>query len=831
MRKASDRICRRIEMYYNQFGVYPRADEAIDELLRYKLLMRGDVMDPLGNLMKVSPQYGSDFRSGCIVASGGLDGKIGTADDVYGYGYHGAKPEAILRFKERLAEEAVPAPAPAKLAPIRNEDAEQKKEQGKEEVYLRKFFPETLLAVPELITDKDGNAVLSLKMADSITTWRATVLASSRIGQLGSSSFPMRVFQDFFIDIDLPVSLTQNDEVSVPVAIYNYLPKQQTVKLKIESDDWFDVLDKPDAETPIGAGDVSVKYFRIKVKQFGRKQLTVYAYGEKMNDAIQREIEILPDGKEEWDTVNDRLEGNVEKIVNIPMEAIEGASNIIVKIYPGAFSQLIEGLDKLLRMPFGCFEQTSSVTYPNVLVTDYMKRAKKINPEIQMKAEQYINLGYQRLLAFEVSGGGFSWFGNPPANKVLTAYGLMEFSDMSKVYDVDAKVIERTAKYLAMQQSADGSWAPDRGGIAEGIINRQTDTLRTTAYITWALVESDYKGNEIDRGVKYIIPKIDEESDHYALAVIANALVGWDKNDASTQSALDKLAALAIEERNVAYWSSKVPTSFGGREATADLETTALAAYAFLRAGSHLPLASKALTYLIQNKDAFGTWQSTQATVWSLKAFIQALQGSASQINAKIKIVINGKEASSFMITPADSDVMRQIDLRQYVKRGANNIRIDFDGKGAAIYQISSKYYIPWKMEGVAREPLTIDVEYDRKELSVNDELKCKVRVVNNQNMVANMVIVDLGIPPGFEVLSEDLTKLVNDKIIQKYSMTGRQVIIYLTKIEAMKEIEFNYRLKANFPIRAKTPSTIVYEYYTPSISGRSVPQMIVIKY
>ena len=28
-----------------------------------------------------------------------------------------------------------------------------------------------------------------------------------------------------------------------------------------------------------------------------------------------------------------------------------------------------------------------------------------------MKARQYIHLGYQRLLGFEVDGGGFDWFG------------------------------------------------------------------------------------------------------------------------------------------------------------------------------------------------------------------------------------------------------------------------------------------------------------------------------------------------------------------------------------------------------------------------------------
>ena len=87
-----------------------------------------------------------------------------------------------------------------------------------------------------------------------------------------------------------------------------------------------------------------------------------------------------------------------------------GASSIWVKLYPGAFSQVVEGLDSILRMPYGCFEQTSSTTYPNVLVLDYLKTTNQAAPEAQLKAEEYINLGYQRLTTFEVAGGGFSLF-------------------------------------------------------------------------------------------------------------------------------------------------------------------------------------------------------------------------------------------------------------------------------------------------------------------------------------------------------------------------------------------------------------------------------------
>ena len=105
---------------------------------------------------------------------------------------------------------------------------------------------------------------------------------------------------------------------------------------------------------------------------------------------------------------NGRLETSAQHDLHFPANSIPDATTLFVRLYPGPLSQVIEGMDSILSMPGGCFEQTSSSTYPNVLALDYMKRTKKLTPEVHAKAEGYIANGYQRLLTFEVSGGGFS---------------------------------------------------------------------------------------------------------------------------------------------------------------------------------------------------------------------------------------------------------------------------------------------------------------------------------------------------------------------------------------------------------------------------------------
>jgi len=169
---------------------------------------------------------------------------------------------------------------------------------------VREFFPETLLVVPQLITDALGRARREVDLADSITTWRLSACASSPSGALGSTTHPIRVFQDFFVDIDFPVALTQNDIVAVPIAVYNYLDKPQQVRLVAEDAPWLQLLEGEEQIMALEPGEVTAAYFPVRVKQIGRQSFCVKAYGAEMSDAIRRAVEVVP----RWQTVRDRLQ-------------------------------------------------------------------------------------------------------------------------------------------------------------------------------------------------------------------------------------------------------------------------------------------------------------------------------------------------------------------------------------------------------------------------------------------------------------------------------------------------------------------------------------------
>ncbi|MHC9539136.1 MAG: hypothetical protein AB9903_06420 [Vulcanimicrobiota bacterium] len=92
------------------------------------------------------------------------------------------------------------------------------------------------------------------------------------------------------------------------------------------------------------------------------------------------------------------------------------------------------------------------------------------------------------------------------------------------------------------------------------------------------------------------------------------------------------------------------------------------------------------------------------------------------------------------------------------------------------------------------------------------------------------MVIADLGVPPGFTVMTEDLDRMKDTGLIKRYELTSRQIILYLMEVRSGQKLSLTYRLRARFPLRAKSPASAVYDYYNPGVRAESPPERITVK-
>jgi uncharacterized protein YfaS (alpha-2-macroglobulin family) len=513
----------------------------------------------------------------------------------------------------------------------------------------------------------------------------------------------------------------------------------------------------------------------------------------------------------------------------VPEGAIPGSVKAYVKIYPSSFSQLVEGLDNIFRMPYGCFEQTSSTTYPNVLALDYLKRNKLNVPKVEVKARQFIHLGYQRLLSFEVAGGGFDWFGRAPANVKLTAYGLMEFDDMAKVHDVDPRLLERTRAWLLSKRNADGSWSSEQGMLHEDAARAEAGLARlaTTAYVAWAVFADGKAGNYSRVTLDYLLARPPAEiKDPHVLALVCNALLAIDPKGKEAGPYLAQLAQMAEREEGGkrAFWKQPAGarTTFYGAGQSGQVETTALAVLALLKAGREPGLARAALGWIVSRKDPNGTWHSTQATVLALKALLAGTGKALGQGTRTIKVRLGDSFAKELVIPADQAEVMKQVDLSPHLGAGRHTLTLRETSSTGAGYQVTFRYHVPEKKEEGKKGPLTIAVRYDRTRLKVDETVGVEVEATNAMPAAAPMVMLDLPIPPGFAIEADDFAKMVRDGTIARYQVMPRGVLVYLLNLEPGKPLVLRYRLRATMPVKVRAPGARVYEYYDPQKQGRS---------
>ena len=699
---------------------------------------------------------------------------------------------------------------------------------------LRQWFPETLLWRPELITDDNGEVGIDVDLADSITTWRVSASAVSAQGALGATQSAVRVFQPFFVDLNLPVALTRGDSVTVPVVVYNYLDRPQTVQLTLENAAAF-ALDGPAEQTvELAAGEVKSVGYRLRAQRIGRQTLRVAARAGDVADAIERTVEIVPDGQKAEQVASGNLAEPARISVVIPEQAIEGSVKATLKIYPSNFSQLVEGLEGVFQRPAGCFEQTSSTTYPNVLALDYLTRTKKSVPDVEARARQYIHLGYQRLLTFEITGGGFEWFGHPPANRALSAYGLMEFDDMARVHDVDRSVIERTRNWLLTQQKSDGTWDDERHAMHDdptGGAGRLA-RLGATAYIAWSVFGGDSADRAsiparkaLDYLASYDPAAID---DPYVVALIANGVAAIDRSPGAAAPFLRRLESLkqSTADGKRIWWEGNATsrTLFYGGGLSRRIETTALASLALLHAaGQHAATARGALAWLVEQKDAHGTWHSTQATVLALKALLAAADrplGDAA--DRQIEVSIDGQSLAPIVVPRDQADVMQQIELSSRLEVGQHELVITDRHGGAAGYQLAVSYHTPAAPVSPAPQLLSVTLQFDKTDLRIGESVLATAVVRNNSASSLPMVLLDLPIPAGFEAEGAGFSQLIVDGKIEKFQITPRSVIVYLRSLAAGQSLTIPYKLRSIIPVLVSSPAAVAWEYYQPENSSHS---------
>jgi hypothetical protein len=714
---------------------------------------------------------------------------------------------------------------------------------------LREYFPETLLWQPNLETDKQGRASLKFKLADNITTWKLALIGTTVDGQIGTAEADIRAFQPFFAELDPPKVLTEGDEIALPVVLRNYLDKAQSVDLQFKPESWFTLLSPARKQSVVKANDSAKEIFAfraIAAIKDGKQRVT--AIGSTNSDAIEKTVNVHPDGEELAQTTGNVFGAAGALDVNVPADAIKGSVQAELKIYPNLLAHVTEGIEGILQRPYGCGEQTVSSTYPNVMALRLLKSTGQgeegRSAAIAAKARKYAQAGYDRLLGYRDASGGFKyWSGNSAPDLALTAYALRFLHDASDVIEVKDEVIDDAQAWLLKQQQADGHWAAkDYYGAQE----TARHSVMYTALIARALTAGGALSKEDDKALQkafaFLAPKLAAFSEPYALANYAIAAQqAGDKERA--QWAVEKLRAMPQDEAGGVYWALETNTPFYGWGLAGRIETTALALKALSQDATmwrdNDAVISKGVFWLLKNKDRYGVWLSTQATINVLDAFVSLNDNAKLSGETTAEILLNGRRLSTVTL-PSSQQLSNPIiiDLTPQFTTGENRIEIKRpSGAALASAQLVATHYLPWskslateaenRKAGVKRT-LRLAVSYDKPEAKIGEDITCRVEAERIGFAGYGMLLAEIGLPPGADVdrASLELAAQNAGYDINHYDVLPDRVVLYLWPRAG--GVKFAFKFKLRYGVQAMTNASSLYDYYNPEARAVVAPTRFV---
>ena len=757
-------------------------------------------------------------------------------------GILGAAPGRALEAGAPMAALAA-RPAAAPSAEMKS-SADQA--QGLAEVQrVRQFFPETWLW-QDLITGQDGKGSAKVTAPDSITTWMLRAVALSKERGLGISETQLKVFQPFFFQVDLPYSAVRNEEFAVKVSLYNYLDTRQEFFVEMEKSSWFDLLDEGKKSATVGPNDIGSATFKIRPRALGSNKLKITARSSAAADAVVKELLVEPEGvqREVVDNLVLTAGGTRTIAASVPPDSVADSGRMYLSVTGSYLTQTIEGLEKLLQMPFGCGEQNMILLAPNVFVSRYLKQTGQLKPEVMAKGEKMMITGYQRELTYRRKDNSFSAFGEQDheGSLWLTAFVLKTFAQAKDLVFIDDAVLQSARAWIAQKQQADGSFDPVGFVTHKEMLGGLSGKTALTAFVAIALQEA---GDEAASGkaIRYLEGQLGNIQDAYTLSIASYALELAKSPRAN--AAYERLIGMGRESDGGLYWGNPpdqpepmpgrpevapdrarpvMPPVPPRRNQSAAVETTAYATLALMEHGDRLN-ASRAARWLVSRRNAYGGFDSTQDTVVGLQALTRYAADARSDVDMTVSLKTS-RWTKELRVGPDNADVLQLVEVPL-----GDEVKIETKGKGQVVAQAVRRYNLP-KAQDTQVSAFQIKVDYGADKVEVNDtiDVSAAVKFTPPIPMEAGMVVLDIAIPTGFTPVQESIVAAAKKQPkIKRHDVAGRKVILYIEDMSPGESLSITFQARALYPVKAQPVASRAFSYYNPEMSGESLGGAIVV--
>lgn len=675
----------------------------------------------------------------------------------------------------------------------------------------RTDFRSTIYWNGDVRIGRSGRTTLYFHNSDAITSFRVTAEGIASDGSVGRSEALFYTQMPFSLSAKMPLAVVTEDVVKIPLTLVNNTTQPIDGALDIQYPAGLKPIGTLPSRIRLQGQKATTQYLAFTVTSpDDSAQLSITFKGAGFSDAITQPLHITPKGfpvtlSTSGRALNNSFEVDIRKPV---AQSVEG----VVTVYPSTVSNIMTGIESMLRKPHGCFEQTSSSTYPNILALQYLQATDQAAPDIVARAKSLIAEGYSRLTSFESTSGGFEWFGGDPAHEGLTAYGLMEFIDMKTVYsEVDDAMIARTTKWLLSRRDGTGRFARNPYALHEfGLTNNDIMSI----YITWALTEAGIDG--LDKELAFAYEHAKATQAPYTLGLAANALL-----QAGQRRQGNELLQLLLDQQDRSgYWNnaSGLCSAPGSQGNALSIETASLSALAMLKASgsSYQGALDRAMEYIQSKRGGYGGFGSTNSTVLALRAIVTyTLANKQTDSPGTVEVWVGDQLAQSVNYQAGHRDPIELRGFSKYLTEGQHEIQVRFKNTKTPLpFSARVVYYnaLPASDEACA---VHLNTTLSADKVRVGETVRLSVKLSNVTNEGQAMTVGIIGLPAGLSAQPWQLKELVERKVVDFYEIIDNNVVLYYREMAPNAERIVHLDLKAEMPGTFAAPASSAYVYYT----------------
>jgi uncharacterized protein YfaS (alpha-2-macroglobulin family) len=357
----------------------------------------------------------------------------------------------------------------------------------------RTIFKNTAYYHPRLITDTHGRVRATFTLPDNLTQFRVMAITNGSDNTFGAGETTLTVKKPVIVEDKTPLILREGDTVTIGANVFNQSGKDDDFIVSLESSA---LTAAPLPQTlSIRHGANTFVTWRVTAKEgTGDIDYTITAKSltTKKSDSLSRAIKRVSVPTLINRVSQEHLLTKTQDTytTTIPANTLTERSTYEITLSKNPLIHLERIISSLLVYPYGCIEQTTSTTVPNMLALGLADIFWDTRVD-RAAAEKSLRDGLARIQKMQTHDGGFTyWEGGSTSDVHITPYVTRSLIAIQQAgHAVDPGMIGRALDFVTQSLTPDqditakieGYYTLALAGRSKGLY----ETLLSPANLSW----------------------------------------------------------------------------------------------------------------------------------------------------------------------------------------------------------------------------------------------------------------------------------------------------------------------------------------------------------